>query len=48
MSTSRTKQIAQKRKGKTKRSGNGAKLSHAKRTNMKKSSIKHFTGGKKR
>jgi len=48
MSTSRAKQIAQKRKTKTKKSGNGAKTNYAKRKRMKKGSTKHFTGGKKR
>lgn len=41
MSTSRKKQIAQKRKSKTKRGGNGAKLSHAKKKKMNKISTKH-------
>lgn len=48
MSTSRAKQISQKRKTKTKKSGNGSKVNYAKKKRMKKSSIKHFTGGKKR
>lgn len=48
MSTSRAKQISQKRKSKTKKSGNGAKLSHAKNKAMKKGSLKHIASGKKR
>ena len=35
MSTSRAKQIAQKRKSKTKRSGSGAKYAYAKKKSMR-------------
>lgn len=36
MSTSRAKQIAQKRKSKTKKSGNGSQYSYAKNKRMRK------------
>lgn len=47
MSTSRVKQIAQKRRGKTKKSGNGSRTNASKRKKMNKSSTKHFTGKKR-
>lgn len=43
MSTSRAKQIAQKRKTKTKKSGNGARTAYSKRKRMRRGP-KHLTG----
>jgi hypothetical protein len=43
MSTSRAKQIAQKRKSKTKKCGNGTKANYAKKKRMRRGP-KHLTG----